>query len=60
MGSGTLISMFIGFRLMGMLGLILGIPLGMILKVFYEEGLFDNTIRGIKILIHDVNEYRNF
>lgn len=45
---------------MGMLGLILGIPLGMILKVFYEEGLFDNTIRGIKILIHDVNEYRNF
>ena len=56
----TLISMFIGYRLMGMLGLILGIPIGMILKVFYEEGLFDNTIRGIKILIHDINEYRKF
>ncbi len=56
----TLLSMFIGFRLIGMLGLIVGIPVGMILKVFYEEGIFDNTIKGIKILIHDLNEYRKY
>lgn len=56
----TLISMFIGYRLIGMLGLIIGIPVGMILQVFYEEGIFDHTINGIKILVHDLNEYRKF
>lgn len=56
----TLISMFIGYRLIGMLGLIIGIPVGMILQVFYEEGIFDNTINGIKILANDINEYRKF
>ena len=56
----TLISMFIGFRLMGVSGLILGIPAGMILKEFYEQGVFDNTINGIKILASDINEYRKY
>ena len=52
--------MFIGFRLMGVSGLILGIPAGMILKEFYEQGLMDNTINGIKILASDINEYRKY
>lgn len=56
----TLISMFIFYRLIGMLGLIIGIPIGMVLQAFYEGGVFDNTIRGIKILVKDINEYRKF
>lgn len=56
----TLISMFIGYRLTGMAGLIIGIPVGMILKEFYEKGLFDHTIKGIKILAGDINEYRKY
>lgn len=56
----TLVSMFIGYRLIGMLGLIVGIPVGMILKEFYDEGLFDNTIKGIKMLAGDINEYRKY
>lgn len=56
----TLISMFIFYRLIGMFGLILGIPIGMVLQAFYEGGVFDNTIRGIKILIGDINQYRKF
>ena len=56
----TLISMFIGYRLIGMLGLIVGIPVGMIIQVFYREGIFDHTIDGIKILANDINEYRKF
>lgn len=55
-----LIFMIIGYRLAGMLGLIFGIPVGMLLMAFYREGLFNNTIEGIKILIHDINEYRKF
>ena len=56
----TLISMFIGYRLIGMLGLIIGIPVGMIVMAFYEQGVFDKQIQGIKILVHDINEYRKF
>ena len=33
----TLISMFIGYRLIGMLGLILGIPVGMVIMAFREH-----------------------
>lgn len=56
----TLISMFIFYRLIGMLGFIVGIPIAMVLQAFYEGGVFDNTIRGIKILVKDINEYRKF
>lgn len=56
----TLISMFIGYRLIGMLGLILGIPVGMVLIAFKEQGMFDSYIRGIKILSEDINEYRKY
>lgn len=56
----TLLSMFIGYRLIGMLGLIVGIPAAMILQVFYENGLFDRTIRGIRILAEDISEYQKY
>lgn len=56
----TLISMFIGYRLIGMLGLIVGIPVGMIVIAFKEQGVFDSYIRGIKILAEDINEYRKY
>ena len=56
----TLVSMVIGYRLIGMLGLILGIPVGMILIAFKEQGVFDPLIRGIKILARDINEYRKY
>ena len=52
--------MFIFYRLIGMLGLIIGIPIAMVLQAFYEGGVFDNTIRGITILVKDINEYRKF
>lgn len=56
----TLISMFIGYRLIGMLGLILGIPVGMVLIAFKEQGVFDSYVRGIRILAKDLKEYRKF
>ncbi len=55
-----LIFMLIGYRLIGMLGLILSIPAGMIILACYREGMFDSYIRGIKILVKDINEYRKY
>ena len=56
----TLVFMLIGYRLGGMLGLIVGIPAGMILVECYREGMFDRYIRGIRILVRDINEYRKY
>lgn len=56
----TLLSMFIGYRWIGMLGLIIGIPVGMIIKALFEQGVFESQIRGIKILAKDINEFRKY
>lgn len=56
----TLVFMLVGYRLAGMLGLIVGIPVGMILVECYREGMFDDYICGIKILARDINEYRKY
>lgn len=56
----TLFFMFIGYRFGGVLGMIVGIPIGMILVSFYKAGLFYNLIRGAKIIIRDLNEWRKF
>ena len=39
----TLFLLFIGYRLAGVLGMILAVPLGMILYSMYQEGAFDTT-----------------
>lgn len=54
----TLVFMFIGYRVSGVLGLIIGIPIGMVLINLYKAGMFDGVIKGFKIIIHDINEFR--
>lgn len=56
----ALLYMFIGYRFAGVLGMILGIPAGMILVSLYQAGLFDQLIKGIKIIAHDINEFRKY
>ena len=46
--------------MIGVLGLIVGIPVGMIVVAFVEQGIFDSQIRGIRILLDDWNEYRKY
>ena len=56
----TLIFMFIGYRLDGILGLIIGIPVGMIIVSFYRKGVFDRLIRGAKIIASDFGNWRKY
>ena len=56
----ALIFMFIGYRLYGVIGMILGIPVGMVLINLYRIGMFNRIIRGFKIIVHDINEFRKF
>ncbi len=56
----ALFYMFIGYRFGGLLGMIVGIPIGMILVSLYQEGMFDSFLKGIQIIVHDINEFRKY
>ncbi len=54
----TLIFMFIGYRISGVLGMIIAVPIGIILINLQKAGAFDKMIGDVKSLISDFNEYR--
>jgi sporulation integral membrane protein YtvI len=56
----TLIFLFIGYKLYGVLGMIIGIPIGMVIVNMYRIGMFDRVIRGISIIVRDLNKFRKF
>lgn len=56
----ALFYMFIGYKFAGVIGMIIGIPVGMIIVSLYQAGLFDQLIKGVKILVHDINEFRKY
>ncbi len=56
----TLFFMFVGYRFGGILGMIIGIPVGMVVVNFYRIGVFDRLIRGFKIIANRINEYRKY
>lgn len=56
----TLFYMFIGYRIGGIFGMIIGIPVGMIVVSFYKAGMFDQLIKGMKILANAVNDFRKY
>lgn len=56
----TLVFMFIGYRFLGVFGMIIGIPIGMVLIKFFQLGMFDRIVKGFQIIIRDINEFRKF
>lgn len=54
----TLIFMYIGYKFSSIIGMIVAVPIGMILINLYKAGVFDNQIRCIRELVHDINAFR--
>lgn len=54
----TLVFLYIGYKIKGVLGMIVAIPVGMILINLYRNGAFDNVIRMFKEVVKDINEFR--
>lgn len=54
----TLFLLYIGYRVAGMLGMILAVPIGIILINLYEEGVFDTTRQSLQILVAGFNRFR--
>lgn len=54
----TLFLLYIGYRMAGVLGMILAVPIGIILVNLYEEGAFDTTRQSLRILTAGFNHFR--
>lgn len=54
----TLFLLYIGYRVAGVLGMILAVPIGIILVNLYEEGAFDTTRQSLRILTAGFNHFR--
>lgn len=54
----TLFLLFIGYKVAGVLGMILAVPIGIIIVNLYEEGVFDTTKQSIQILAAGFNGFR--
>jgi predicted PurR-regulated permease PerM len=50
--------LYIGFRLGGLLGLIVALPIGLLVINFYQAGLFESTQKSLQILITGINNFR--
>lgn len=55
----TLLFLYLGFKLSGIGGMILAVPLGIIVLNLYQYGAFDSLIENVKILVKDVSRFRN-
>ncbi|MCB5711459.1 sporulation integral membrane protein YtvI [Lactonifactor longoviformis] len=49
----TLVFMYAGYKMAGVLGMILAVPIGAIIINFYKMGVFDNMMRGCKEALED-------
>ena len=54
----TLVLLFIGYKVAGVMGMILAVPIGIIIVNLYEEGVFDTTKQSIQILVAGFNKFR--
>jgi len=54
----TLFLLFLGYKLGGVFGMILAVPLGLIIYTMYEEGAFDTTKNSVLLLIAGINRFR--
>ena len=55
----TIILLFVGYRVAGVIGMIIAVPIGIIILNLYEEGVIDTTINSLKILYAGISNFRH-
>lgn len=56
----TLVLLYVGYKLAGVVGMIVAVPLGILVLAMDEAGFFDNGKKSIRVLWHGFNEFRQF
>lgn len=54
----TLLFLYLGFRLRGISGMILAVPIGMIVLNLYKYGAFDSLIENVRLLTKEITKLR--
>lgn len=54
----TLVLLYLGFKIQGISGMIIAVPLGILVLNLYEYGAFDLLIENIRILVREVRTFR--
>lgn len=54
----TLFVMFVGYKIRGVFGMIVALPVGVVTLNLYRAGLFDRVINDAKTIYNDINRYR--
>lgn len=54
----TLLLLYVGYRVGGVVGMILAVPLGLLVYSMYKEGVFDSTKNSALILVAGINRFR--
>ena len=56
----TLVLLYIGYKLAGVVGMIVAVPFGILILAMNEAGFFENSKKSIQILCQGFGEYRQF
>lgn len=54
----TLLFLYLGFKLNGISGMILAVPIGMVVLNLYKYGAFDSLIENTRLLVEGIQEFR--
>lgn len=56
----TLILLYVGYKVAGVVGMVVAVPLGILVLAMNEAGFFDNSKMSVRILWHGFQEFRQF
>ena len=54
----TLFFLYLGFKISGISGMILAVPIGIVILNLYKYGAFDSLIENVKLLVKEIQELR--
>jgi len=54
----TLFLLYIGYKVGGVLGMILAVPIGLLVYSLYQDGAFDTTKNSVLVLVAGINRFR--
>lgn len=54
----TLFLLYLGYKISGVIGMIVAVPIGLIVYTMYEEGVFNTTRNSFLILVAGINNFR--
>jgi len=54
----TLVFLYVGYKLGGVIGMILALPIALVIETMYKEGVFDTTKKSVQILVTGINRFR--